>query len=153
MRRPATVSHLSSNVRPGGASIISPRPFRQRQRLGHIALERCGDLARTLAHKEVAAGEQAQHEPAKRLLLPGEQRVAIGVLIGEPAVSRDLRAQRRPLRRAVCLASPEVIADNRQHQLNQFRGLENVWRRGAKLPQMRDELGIRGVVYGRPGRR
>ena len=116
-------------------------------------MERCGNLARTLAHKEVAAGEQAQHEPAKRLLLPGEQRVAIGVLIGEPAVSRDLRAQRRPLRRAVCLASPEVIAENRQHQFDQFRRLENVWRRGAELTQMRDELGIRGVVHRRLGRR
>src|SRR5207302_10502399 len=98
MRRPATVRHLSSNVRPGGASIISPRPFRQRQRLGHIALERCCNLARTLAHKEVAAGEQAQHEPAKRLLLPCEPRCAIGFLISEPRVSRHPRAKPWPLR-------------------------------------------------------
>src|SRR3979490_691474 len=101
----------------------------------------------------MAAGEQTDYEPTKRLLLPGEQRIAIGVLVGESAVSRDLRAQRRSFRRAISLTTSEVVAENRQHKGDQFRRLENFRRSGSELAQMRDELGIRRVVHRRPGGR
>src|SRR5215831_14301297 len=92
--------------------------------------------------KEMAALEELFGKQIGRVQPPAIQLLARGILVIDPAISRDRTGKRNAIGGYVSLAEFEIRAEQRHHQVQEFFLLEHLLRRAVHPLDLFNEFGF-----------